>query len=87
LKFGRVQVDCSEIDGPICLLVRGVSSIKDTLEAAKVPVDYAIFLKAYNVEREINEAERFWKFVSKITPRRARAFGKIAFLKGISKKR
>ena len=84
LKFPSVEFDCVHVSQPILLLARGVSTINKTLEAANAKIDCAIFFKAYDVEKEIKEAKRYWKFEYKMYPRMAKPYGKIVLMKNIS---
>lgn len=88
LKFPNVASDCANISGPILLLARGVSTITNTLKAAcgaDVDVKSAIFLKSFNVEKEIKEAKECWNFEYKVYPRVARAHGKVVYMSGIER--
>jgi len=89
MKFKQVYSSCNDIvdANEICLLVRGVSSITKTLQAASVErITNAVFLKSYDSYREMKEAKRYWNFAHKMYPRVARAAGKIVALQEISKK-
>lgn len=96
VKFKRVHSSCNDVysscndisdANEICLLVRGVSSMTKTLQAANLEsITHAVFLKACDTYSEMREAKRSWYFAHKMYPRVARAAGKVMALSGISKK-